>query len=405
MKKFVLMSLCAVVCFQLTACSGGSEQASSGQVSRDSEQTSDRQSSDKGDDQAEAALISDKLESGELLIDGKKYSFPSGISEWTSNGWHISNNYANTDTFELEYTEESNEFEVFSDDRDSVYVGMRAINFENDPKKIEESTTSYLSAKVLDGKNALNVELPGGITCKSTKEDVINAYGEPQEQDDEYFYYYYTNSDGLDIVVEIGVALEKVSWVSYALADSNWSSVTNAEECTQFIDDALKTSFYGEYENYVENKFDTAEGAQALYDSEIEYYAQGLMYYLDIDYETVDEGIAEGFRNVSKEVLTKFKWDKPVVDLEEGALMGSFEITMYPTDFLDIILEDAQAVADSGLDGNEYAQGMLDAVSSKVDAISYKDPVTMSYDIDTEDGIISQDTWDEIDDILMDFAE
>ena len=62
-------------------------------------------------------------------------------------------------------------------------------------------------------------------------------------------------------------------------------------------------------------------------------------------------------------------------------------------------------MAESGLDGDEYAQAMLDAIRPKVDEISYREPITKSYDIDTEDGIISQDTWDEIDDILMDFAE
>lgn len=199
--------------------------------------------------------------------------------------------------------------------------------------------------------------------------------------------------------------MDKVTNVTYALADSNWGSVTNAEECVQFINDALKASFYGEFDTYVENKFDTQEGAQELYDSEVDYYAQNLMYFLDIDSETVDEGILTGFYDVSKAVLAKFKWDDPVVDLSDGALWGSFEITMYPTDFVDVIIEDVQAVAESGLDGDEYAQAMLDAIRPKVDEISYREPITKSYDIDTEDGIISQDTWDEIDDILMDFAE
>lgn len=155
----------------------------------------------------------------------------------------------------------------------------------------------------------------------------------------------------------------------------------------------------------MEGKFDTEEGAQALYESEVEYYAQGLMYYLDIDSETVDGGIADGFRDVSRAVLAKFKWDDPVVDMADGATWGSFEITMYPTDFLDIIEEPVLAVMDSGLEGDEYAQGMLDAITPKVEEISYKEGVTESYDLDIEDGIISQETWDEIDDILMDLTE
>ncbi|MDE7417118.1 MAG: hypothetical protein K2N44_12625 [Lachnospiraceae bacterium] len=395
MKKLVLIGLCTALCLQITAC-GGLGKADNGLAVNGTAATSNEKS---------GVSISDKLESGELLIDGVKYSFPSAISDWTNNGWHISRNYENINTFTLENNVESTQFEVFSDERDSEYVRMCAINFESDPKKIEEATVSYLSVNVFDGKKSLEVILPGGINCKSTKEDVVNAYGEPQEEDSESLCYYYTNSDGLDIVVEIFILSDKVTRVSYGLADSNWGSVTNAEECVQFINDALKASFYGEFDTYVENKFDTMEGAQELYDSEVDYYAQNLMYFLDIDSQTVDEGILTGFYDVSKAILAKFKWDDPVVDLDDGALRGSFEITMYPTNFVDIIIDDIQAVAESGLEGDEYAQGMLDAVSAKVDEISYREPIIKSYRIDLEDGIVEQEAWDEIDDILMDFAE
>ena len=129
------------------------------------------------------------------------------------------------------------------------------------------------------------------------------------------------------------------------------------------------------------------------------------MYYLDVDYENVSEEIAAGFYDVAREVLGKVKWDMPVVDLPDGANYGSFDITLYPTDFLYIILDDAQAVADSGVEGDEYAQGMLDAVKAKVGEVSYLDPVTMNYDIDLDDGVVETEDWNEIDDILMDFME
>lgn len=385
MKKLVLMGMCAVLCFQMTACSGG--------ASKDTQKKEEAM-----------ALLGDDLTSGELVIDGKKYSFPDDISKWTGDGWHISNRYDNTDTFELEYNVETNVFEMYNDEKSSEYVSMCAINLEMEPKKIEESTVSYLDVDLSQAKDALYVVLPGGITCESTKEDVRNAYGEPDEETDDYFQYAYTNADGLDIVIEIDF-VDHVHAVIYALADSNWGSVTNAEECAEFINAALETSFYGEFDTYVEKNFDTLEGAQELYDSEVEYYAEGLMYYLDVDYETVDEEIADGFREVSAAVLAKFKWDEPVVDLMEGVSFGSFELTMYPTDFLDIIIEDAQAVADSGLDGDEYAQGMLDAIRPKVDEISYREPITKTYDLDLNDGVISQDDWENIDDVLMDLSE
>ncbi len=386
MKKLALIGLCAALCFQMTACGGpGAAQ--------------------KQKEEALALLSSDKLESGEFVIDGTKYAFPSVLSDWTGNGWHVSNRYDNADTFELEYNIESNEFELFNDENESEYVSVCGINLGAEPVKLEQSTVSYLDLKVSQGKDAMFVVLPGGITCESTKEDVIAAYGEPSEEEDDYLYYTYTNADGLDILVGIRVAFETVDKVYYKLADSNWGSVANAEECSSFIDDALKTSFYGDYASYVEKKFDTEEGAAELYESEIEYYAQGLMYYLAVDYETVSEEIADGFRDIARQILEKVKWDTPVVDLPDGATYGSVEITMYPVDFLDIILEDAQAVADTGVEGDDYAQGMLDAITPKVAETNYLEPVVGSYDIDIDDGVISADDWNEIDDILMDFME
>lgn len=385
MKKLVLMGLCAVLCFQMTACGGPSKEAQQKEEAM--------------------ALLGDDLKSGELVIDGKKYSFPDGVSEWTTGGWHISNRYDNTDTFELEYNVETNVFEMFNDEKTSEYVSMCAINLEQEPKKIEESTVSYLELTLSKGTDGLYIVLPGGITRTSTREDVVNAYGEPQVEDEDYIHYVYTNSDGLDIEIAIDIRDDEVYRVIYRLADSNWGSVTNAEECVEFIDAALRTSFYGEFDTYVEKNFDTLEGAQALYDAEVWYYAEGLMYYLDIDSTTVSEEIAEGFYEVAAAVLGKFKWDEPVVDLVGDLPIGSFEITMYPTDFLDIIIEDAQAVADSGVAGDEYAQAMLDAITLKVDEISYREPITKTYDLDLNDGVISQDDWENIDDVLMDLAE
>lgn len=393
MKKVAVMALCAALCLQLTACGGSGETGSKG-------------NSTSKDSSGAAAFISDKLESGEFVIDGEKYTFPSGVSEWTSNGWHISHSYGNIDTFELEYNVESTEFEVFNDEKDSEYVSMCAINLGFDPVKIEEATTAYLEMKVLKGKKSLNVELPGGITCESTRDDVINAYGEPQEEEDDILYYMYTNKDDIDVTVGISITFDTVDRVTYTLSDSNWGYVTNAEECVEFVDEALKTSFYGEFDTYVEKKFDTEEGAQELYASEVEYYAESVMYYLYIDYETVDPAIAEGFYDLAAEILTKLKWDTPVVDLADGASRGTVEITMYPIDFLDIILDDAQAVVDSGVEeDDEYAQAMLDAISVRVSEISYTDPVTKTYDVDLDYGVISQDDWDEMDDILMGFWE
>ena len=226
-------------------------------------------------------------------------------------------------------------------------------------------------------------------------------------EDDSTYCYEYTSADGW--IVEVGIRMfgETPDQIYYYLSDKNWGYIGNASDCEQFVDNALKASFYGDYTEYVADKFDTEEGAQALYEMEIEYYAEGLMYYLDVDYEVIDSAIADGFREVSKQVLAKFKWDAPVADLADGASSGKVTLTMYPTDYLDIILDDAQVVADNSADmtEDEYAEAMLEAIRPKVDEISYRDPIIKTYNVDLDDGIISSDDWDEIDDILMDWTE
>lgn len=351
--------------------------------------------------------IGSTLDCGQFVVNGDVYSFPADIADWTDHGWHVSNNYENKDTFKLESIVVSNEFELFNDEVSSQYVTMEAINLGAEPDLIENCAINYLKIKMSDSKDNVKIVLPGGITCKSTKDEIIAAYGDPDAEDDSALSYEYTSADNWIVDVEIRLIGEHPDQVRYYLSDKNWGYIGNAQDCERFVDNALKTSFYGDLTGYVEENFDTEEGAQALYEMEIEYYAEGLMYYLDIDYEIIDPSIADGFREVSKQVLAKFKWDAPVADLADGASYGTVELTMYPTDFLDIILEDAQVVADASADWteDEYAQNMLEAIQPKVDEISYKDPITKTYNVDLDNGIISSDDWDEIDNILMDVAE
>ena len=385
MKKLAAFCFIAVMGLQLTACSGGADKNAWIEEGK--------------------AKIGTTLDCGQFVVDGDVYSFPADISDWTNNGWHISNNYENKDSFQLESDIISNEFELFNDENKDEYVSMCAINLGTTPVKIEESSIDLLKISMSANDRDPKVVLPGGITYNSTKEDIIAAYGEPAEEDEDgLLYYTFTGKDNWEIIVELRIPSDTLNRVTYALSDDNWGAINSPEECSQFIDDALRTSFYCDYARYVENKFDTEENALLLYESEVEYYVQGLMYYLDVDYDAASDEILEEYRELVKKIFKKFKWNTPVVNLTSDT-KGELELTMYPTDFLDIILEDAQVVADTAQTEEEYAQNMLDAISPKVDEISYRDPITKTYDIDIDDGVISADAWDEIDDVLMDFAE
>lgn len=387
MKKIAVFCLMAAIGLQLTACAGGAKDA---WIEEDT------------------AKIGATLDCGQFVANGEVYSMPGDVADWLNSGWHISNNYTNKDTYMLEYNIETNEFELYNDEISSQYVSMLAINLGTDPVLVKDSSVSSVEISVSEDKDDVKLVLPGGITYKSTKEDIIAAYGEPvQVEDDRYLYYQYTTADDWEVNVELELGMDVLKQVTYYLSDSNWGEIGNAQDCVQYVDSALRASFYGDFTQYVEDKFDTEEGAQELYDVEIQYYANTLMYYLDVDYETIDSAIVEKYYDLATQVLAKFKWDTPVVDLPDGATYGTLELTMYPTDFLDIILENAQTVADvsENMTEDEYAESMLEAISPVVDEISYREPITGTYDIDIDNGIISGDDWNEIDDILMDFYE
>ena len=57
------------------------------------------------------------------------------------------------------------------------------------------------------------------------------------------------------------------------------------------------------------------------------------------------------------------------------------------------------------MEGDEYARGMLDAITPWVEQTSHQEPITKTYDVDLNNGVITTEDWDEIDDILMDLAE
>lgn len=404
MKKLLVLCLCFALCLPAAAC--GSKEAA---------------------ETLHTETLGTNLDSGKFMVGEQEFVFPTVISDWTDNGWHVSNNYENKSSFILEPMIETSTFELYKDDTQN-YVRMMSYNNTNEDVKIEGGITSYLRMTFSSKKDDLAIELPGGVTHKSKTDDIVAVYGEPVERDDEELKYTIDSGEWIYDVVFQYVG-DQIVAVEYSLSDDNWGSVKTAEECEQFVDDALKTSFYGDYATYVENRFDTEEGAKLLYDNEVEYYTQALMSFLDVDYEIVDEEIIDGYRDLTRQVFMKFKWDAPVFKTADSAagdaLAGDLELTLYPTDFVDLIYDDAVTVMEefqanhNGVDPdslsdeeylsleNEYAANMLAAISPKVEEISYRDPIVKTYEVDTYggDAILSDDDWNEIDDILMDFGE
>ena len=368
-----------------------------------------------------------ELSSSEVYINGTVYTFPSDMSYWINTGWHISNNYENKDEFELEPGIESTEFELFNDNKQ--YVTVTVLNMSDENAKIEDCMVSSLEIKLSSSDKNLQVVLPGGIYAKSGAEDIIQAYGEPTSEEgsdsDKVLNYEYTTEDEdawiCNVEMELNDTKKPLETVKYTLTDDNWGG--SKEDVLTYVDTALRASFYGDFEEYVANLYDTEENASALYQSEIDYYAEGLMYYLDMDSSLLDEATIEGYRSIAKTVLGQAKWEITDFSYDEMNLKGTMGLVMYPIDFLELIDDDANAVIAefqnkySSVDPDscteeelktikqDYANMMLEAISARAGETGVSIPVTKVYNIDYAEGVISEDDWNEIDDILMGFGE
>lgn len=406
MKRFTLTGLCFAMSVLLSACSFGKDTKWIAEGTQ---------------------MLEPDIQSSEIYINGIVYSFPSDMSDWINTGWHVSESYENKDEFELEPGIESTEFELFNEDDE--YVTVTVLNMSDENAKIEECMVSSLRISM---DPDLKVVLPKGITAGNKPAEVVEAYGEPDTKDEDNgsitAYYNYTTDDDDAWICQMELLMidndythRPLSAVEYTLSDDNWGG--SKEDVRTYIDTALRTSFYGDYTEYVEKQYDTQENAVALYESEKQYYAECLMYYLDIDSGLLDETVVEEFCKVAEVVLRKAKWEIGDMLYDEMTLTGTMELLLYPVDFLDIINSDVDMVitefqnkySEVDFDNcteeelaameQDYADMMLKVLKAKADETKVKECVTKSYDVNYEEGVISDDDWYEIDDTLMGFGE
>ena len=395
MKKQMLAGVCLGMSVMMTACGANDEWIAKG-----------------------TEMVASELSSSEIYIDGTVYTFPCDMSYLINTGWHVSNSYDNKDDFELEPGMESTEFELFNDNKQ--YVKVTVLNMSDENATVEKCMVSSLEIAVED----FEAVLPSGVTTKSTSEDIKTAYGEPTSTEGTAMYYEYTNADEWICQVEMDVDGNKkktLTTVKYTLTDDNWGG--SEEDVRTYMDTALRTSFYGDYTEYVANMYDTEENAIALYESEVAYYAESLMYYLDMDSSVLDEATIESYYKIAEMVLSKAKWEITNMQYDENTLTGTMELTLYPVDFLYIIDSDADMVIaefqnkysnvdpDSCTDEElaaieqDYANMMLEVINARAAETKVSDSVVKTYNIDYMTGVVTEDDWYEIDDILMGFEE
>ncbi|MCM1044177.1 MAG: hypothetical protein NC417_01580 [Candidatus Gastranaerophilales bacterium] len=201
---------------------------------------------------------------------------------------------------------------------------------------------------------------------------------------------------------------------------------TYQERSEGFINAAMESSFLGKYDNYAE--YSSEDAGRSLYQSEMEYYAAIIMYIAQVEEDYLDQDTLDGYVEVAKTVLQNIKWEIQEITVDRQTGLGQVEIDLYPTDFFDLLADSSeydavlqeyndtyqQTLAAEGTISDEreaemetwFGEHVLEVCEQYASQAKVVDtPVNKLYKIDynANDGIISDDDWDEVDDIIMDF--
>ena len=404
MKKIVLALMCICLCLPFTACNLAEE--------------------DTAWIEEDAKKIGKDITCGEIVINGVVYSFPMEIQDIIDMGWHVTNNITNKDTFTLEPGGMTEEFQMFPNDNSEDSIKVSVINLSDKTAKVEECMVASLTVK----ENCFDFVLPSGLTKRNTQEDVEKTYGDPVsvEEDDleKKYYYEYKSEDGFDCTVRLNVynnenATNPLTEVNYWFDVEEFTKGGQAKDVDKFIDLTLKAGMRNDFAGYVSYGIDTVDGAKALYQSEVEYFAYCLMEYADISEEYVSDELYDGYCNIAKAVLKKGKWDiTNVKDNRDNTY--TVELVMYPTDYFDIISPKIDAAIDSfnakyeNVDFDsltdaeyaqveaEYAQMVYEAIKGSESMAQNTEGIKKTYEF--SDTGFSDKQWDEIDNIIMGLA-
>ena len=197
-------------------------------------------------------------------------------------------------------------------------------------------------------------------------------------------------------------------------------SVADLNDWKKYFDACMKASYYNNYASYVSQGLDTVENAKALYQSEVEYFAYAIMEYSDVTSELVTDEIFEQYCNIAKTVFKKFKWELSNVTLVSNNKY-SLEMVLYPTNYFDLISPQVDAAieefdtkyADVNIDALtdaeyteieiDYANMVLNAIKGSESKVELVDGIKKVYEVEFSG--LTNEQWEEIDDIIMGFGE
>ncbi len=373
-----------------------------------------------------AAMIGSELTEGQFVLDGVVYEFPMTLQYWLDNGWHISNNYDNKNTFKLDPWYNSDEFELFNEEGD--WVRVSAYNNSDTAAKLNECMvySVYLSLSEVD------VVFPAGMTKRNTQEELLAAYGEADltEEEDSTLKsaYFFNQEEEWQCMVVLNTYTEDVEDPFYSVDyqmmffEDFWNAWVDAggmEAAVEYYVDAdLKASFSGNYEDCVNYAIATREQAEEWHEQEIAYYSDALIWYAGIDSAYIDEATQSRFDAVSKTILEKAAWEFKSVEADRFG-KGTATMVIHPTNFLEIIVDglnaaseewntkyanvDIEAMSDTEYAVLEldYADMVLKVMEAKAAEAAAGEAVELVCDLDIENSVLTEDSWLNIYDALM----
>lgn len=156
-KKIIMLAVCGILMLSITACAPKEEEPTYPPVS-----------------------LSNDILSFEFGLNGHKFTLPVEYQEFVDNKWVFTGSWEEI----LEPDEYTNPYQIMYDGKNanssasmfnSAAEDLAAKNCKIAKFEVRYSATSYVP----------HIELPKGITMKSTYEDVIAAYGEPDMESNE----------------------------------------------------------------------------------------------------------------------------------------------------------------------------------------------------------------------------
>ncbi|MDD6571034.1 MAG: hypothetical protein PUF12_01475 [Thermoflexaceae bacterium] len=199
------------------------------------------------------------------------------------------------------------------------------------------------------------------------------------------------------------------------------STKATAALYTNYIEAIMDCSYHGELERYTEVVDADSSEAEEVYNSTVEYYANELLYYNDVDSESISDELYDKYVALAGEIMAKTKYTVNEATKVNDEYQVKIEI--YPVDINDITYDAVEQCIDEfnkmmdSMDTTKltdeqwleieegYGENVYNILKEAVPQMGYKDVVSKVVIIEVDkDGYygISDDEWYDIDDYVVD---